>query len=68
MLRPLVRRECECRTYPLGVRKAGITGIGFFGAGLCIGLQPFMREPCHELERLLPWAWQAERLAAAVDG
>jgi hypothetical protein len=20
----------------------------------------------HELERLLPWAWQAERLAAAV--
>jgi hypothetical protein len=21
----------------------------------------------HELEGLLPWAWQAERLAAAVD-
>src|SRR3954469_18371943 len=25
------------------------------------------RTKAHELERLLPWAWQAERLAAAVD-
>ena len=24
------------------------------------------RTRAHELERLLPWAWQAERLAAAV--
>jgi transposase len=24
------------------------------------------RIKAHELERLLPWAWQAERLAAAV--
>ena len=24
------------------------------------------RTIAHELERLLPWAWQAERLAAAV--
>jgi transposase len=22
----------------------------------------------HELARLLPWTWQAERLASAVDG
>jgi transposase len=25
------------------------------------------RTKAHELERLLPWAWQAERLAAVVD-
>jgi len=25
------------------------------------------RTKAHELERLLPWAWNAERLAAAVD-
>jgi hypothetical protein len=25
------------------------------------------RIKAHELERLLPWAWKAERLAAAVD-
>ena len=25
------------------------------------------RTKAHELERLLPWAWQAERLASAVD-
>ena len=25
------------------------------------------RTKAHELEGLLPWAWQAERLAAAVD-
>jgi transposase len=25
------------------------------------------RTKAHELERLLPWAWQAERLAAAVN-
>ena len=25
------------------------------------------RAKAHELERLLPWAWQAERFAAAVD-
>ena len=25
------------------------------------------RTKAHELERLLPWAWQAEQLAAAVD-
>ena len=25
------------------------------------------RTKAHELERLLPWAWKAERLAAAVD-
>jgi len=24
------------------------------------------RTKAHELERLLPWAWRAERLAAAV--
>ena len=24
------------------------------------------RTKAHELERLLPWAWKAERLAAAV--
>jgi hypothetical protein len=24
------------------------------------------RTKAHELERVLPWAWQAERLAAAV--
>jgi transposase len=26
------------------------------------------RTRAHELARLLPWTWQAERLAAAVDG
>ena len=26
------------------------------------------RIKAHELARLLPWAWKAERLAAAVDG
>ena len=26
------------------------------------------RTKAHELEGLLPWAWKAERLAAAVDG
>ena len=25
------------------------------------------RTKAHELERLLPWAWKAERLAAAAD-
>ena len=25
------------------------------------------RTKAHELERLLPWAWQAERLEAAVE-
>jgi transposase len=25
------------------------------------------RTKAHELERLLPWAWKAERLAAAID-
>jgi hypothetical protein len=25
------------------------------------------RTKAHELERLLPWAWQAERLAAAAN-
>jgi hypothetical protein len=25
------------------------------------------RTKAHELERLLPWAWKAERLTAAVD-
>ena len=25
------------------------------------------RTRAHQLERLLPWDWQAERLAAAVD-
>ena len=25
------------------------------------------RAKAHELERLLPWAWKAERLATAVD-
>ena len=25
------------------------------------------RTKAHELERLLPWTWQAERLAAAVE-
>jgi hypothetical protein len=25
------------------------------------------RTKAHELERLLPWAWKAEQLAAAVD-
>jgi len=25
------------------------------------------RTKAHELERLLPWTWKAERLAAAVD-
>jgi hypothetical protein len=25
------------------------------------------RTKAHELERLLPWNWQAERLAAAVN-
>jgi transposase len=25
------------------------------------------RTKAHELERLLPWAWKAERLAVAVD-
>jgi hypothetical protein len=25
------------------------------------------RTKTHELERLLPWAWKAERLAVAVD-
>ena len=25
------------------------------------------RTKAHELERLLPWAWQAERLADTVD-
>jgi hypothetical protein len=27
----------------------------------------FGRIKAHELERLLPWAWKAERLAAAID-
>jgi hypothetical protein len=26
-----------------------------------------LQTPLTELERLLPWTWQAERLAAAVD-
>jgi transposase len=26
------------------------------------------RIKAHELERLLPWAWNAERLEAAVNG
>jgi hypothetical protein len=26
------------------------------------------RTKAHELERLLPWAWKAERFATAVDG
>jgi hypothetical protein len=25
------------------------------------------RTKAHELERLLPWSWKTERLAAAVD-
>jgi hypothetical protein len=25
------------------------------------------RTKAHELERLLPWAWQAERLATVLD-
>jgi hypothetical protein len=28
------------------LEEPSFAGIGFFGAGLCIGLQPFMREPC----------------------
>jgi hypothetical protein len=27
---------------------------------------PWGRTKTHELEQLLPWAWKAERLAAAV--